>query len=81
MIIGLHSGKTFECDNQSYTEQNEYTGNTIRIFTNMAEKKKYTVDDAMIEFWEETLTDEDFTDLMTWGDDDVKDIEDNMEFG
>lgn len=81
MKIGLMSGKTFECDNMSYTETDQYTGETTRVFTNGAEKKKYTVADAAIEFWEEDLAEDELEALMMWGESEEEEEDDTVSFG
>ena len=80
MIIGLHSGKVFKCDDMSYHEVDHYTGETTHIFVNLEDKKKYTALDSAIEFWEETLTGEELDELMTWGDEEIPEEED-VSFG
>ena len=80
MKIGLKSGYVFECDDDSYTETNKYSGELIHIFVSLKDRKKYTVNDDDIEIFESDLLDEDIKELATYGseyeDDDV-----DMSFG
>ena len=80
MKIGLKSGYVFECDDNSYIETNKYSGELIHIFVTLKDRKKYTVNDEDIEFFESDLLDDDIEELATYGDDDDDDDID-MAFG
>ena len=68
MIIHLKSGKSFNCEEESYTESNQISGELIHIFISLDDRKKYMVHDEDIEFFESDLTDEDLKELASYGD-------------
>ena len=80
MKIGLKSGYVFECDDCSYTEANELNGELIHIFISLKDRKKYTVNDECIEFFQSDLYDDDIEELATYGNENEDDCID-MSFG
>ena len=69
MKIGLKSGYVFECEDDSFTETNKYSGELIHIFVSLKDRKKFTVNDEDIEFFESDLLNADIEELATYGDD------------
>jgi hypothetical protein len=67
MKIHLKSGKSFTCEDVSYTETNQFSGELIHIFISLSDRVKYTVKDEDIEFFESELDDEDIEELASYG--------------